>query len=351
MLNMMSSEGITQHAGMDWWQSDEGIWYTRPIDGSSDWVVDQSGLGPSGISQAVQITDVESGQQSTVTFSGPGEKYRVIDTVTAPDGTVVEILEFKELLGSSDVRTAEMLYFTKRSGAKLKMIRIRLSGSKVRVEPGALYFMKGHLEMKSSTAGGMLKGLKRKMLSGETFFVNEIHGVGEIYLEPTFGHFFLHKLNPNEPGVICDKGMFYAGAGDLTVGAKMQGKLSAGIFGGEGWFQTHITGNGVAVLYVPVPKEEVMMYNLDNEKLSVDGNFALMRHDSVDFKVEKSSKGIMSTLVSGEGLLQTFVGSGKVWIAPTQGVYEKLTSVKGLTNLADNPSSMGTNVKLGKKKR
>ena len=94
-----------------------------------------------------------------------------------------------------------------------------------------------------------------------------------------------------------------------------------------------------------------MMYVLDNEKLSVDGNFALMRHDSVDFKVEKSSKGIMSTLVSGEGLLQTFSGSGKVWIAPTQGVYEKLTSTKGLVNLADNPSSMGTNVKLGKKKR
>ena len=88
-----------------------------------------------------------------------------------------------------------------------------------------------------------------------------------------------------------------------------------------------------------------MMYVLDNEKLSVDGNFALMRHDSVDFKVEKSSKGI------GEGLLQTFSGSGKVWIAPTQGVYEKLTSTKGLVNLADNPSSMGTNVKLGKKKR
>ena len=347
----MTGDGITQHAGMDWWQSDEGIWYYRPVDGSADWVVDESGLGPSGISKAVVMTDVDSGQESTITFSGPGERYRVIDSVTAPDGTVVEILEYKELLGSSDVRTAEMLYFTKRSGAKLKMIRIRLSGSKVRVEPGALYFMKGQLEMKSSTGGGMMKGMKRKLLSGESFFVNEIYGVGEIYLEPTFGHFFLHQLGQHEPGVICDKGMFYAGAGSLDVSAKMQGKLSAGIFGGEGWFQTHITGQGVAVLYVPVPKEEVMLYTLADEKLSVDGNFALMRHDTVTFKVEKSSKGIMSTLVSGEGLLQTFQGSGKVWIAPTQGVYEKLTSVKGLSNLANNPASMGTNVKLGKKKR
>ena len=41
----MSNDGITQHAGMDWWQSDEGIWYKRPVDGSSDWVIDESGLG------------------------------------------------------------------------------------------------------------------------------------------------------------------------------------------------------------------------------------------------------------------------------------------------------------------
>jgi uncharacterized protein (AIM24 family) len=29
-----------------------------------------------------------------------------------------------------------------------------------------------------------MKGLSRKMLSGKTFFVNEIHGAGE----PSFGH-------------------------------------------------------------------------------------------------------------------------------------------------------------------
>ena len=74
------------------------------------------------------------------------------------------------------------------------MVRITLNNSHARVEPGALYYMKGKLEMKASTGGGILKGLSRKLLSGETFFVNEIHGTGEIYLEPTFGHFLLHDL-------------------------------------------------------------------------------------------------------------------------------------------------------------
>ena len=344
------TDGITQHAGKDWWQSDVGVWFHRQI-GTDEWIQDATNLGPSGVAKGLDLQNLNTGQTKTITLSDPGERFKVIETVQSPDGTIVEILEYKELLGSSDVRTSEMLFFTTKSGAKLKMVRIRLSGGKVRVEPGALYFMKGHLEMRTSTGGGMLKGLKRKMLSGETFFVNEIHGIGEVYLEPTFGHFLLKQINPNNPGIICDKGMFYAGSGDMNISAKMQGKLSAGFFGGEGWFQTHISGNGVAILYVPVPKEEIMRYTLNDEKLSVDGNFALMREDTLQFKVEKSSKGIMGTLVSGEGFLQTFSGKGNVWIAPTQGVYEKLTTQRGMANFANNPASMGTMVKSGKRKR
>lgn len=345
----MSGE-ITQHAGNDWWQSDEGFWFSRII-GTDEWTQDPTNSGPAGVVKGIGVQNLETGASSTITLSDPGERFRVIESVTSSDGTIVEILEYKELLGSSDVRTAELLYFTTKAGAKLKMVRIRLSGSKIRVEPGSLYFMKGQLEMKTSTGGGMLKGMKRKFLSGESFFVNEIHGIGEVYLEPTFGHFLLQKINPQNPGLICDKGMFYAGAGNLNISAKMQGKLSAGLFGGEGWFQTHMTGEGVAILYVPVPKEEIMRYTLNDEKLSVDGNFALMRDDTLQFKVEKSSKGIMGSLVSGEGLLQTFSGRGNVWIAPTQGVYEKLTTQRGMRDFANNPASMGTMVKSGKKKR
>ena len=296
------------------------------------------------------VANTDTGIISQISMADPGERFRVIESETSHDGTVIEVLEYKELLGSSDVRTSEALFFTQRSGAKLKMVRIRLKGTKIRVEPGALYFMKGSLEMTTSTGGGVLKGLKRKMLSGETFFVNEIHGVGEVYLEPTFGHFILHKMHGDQ-GVICDKGLFFAGAGHLDVGAKMQGSLSAGFFGGEGWFQTHITGQGVAVLYSPVPKEEIMKYQLAGDKLFVDGNFALMRSESILFKTQKSSKGIMSTMVSGEGLLQTFEGTGFVWIAPTQGIYEMMSNAKGMGSLANNPTSMGTNVKLGRKGR
>jgi len=269
------------------------------------------------------------------------DRIQVIAKAETP-GATVEIIQYPVLRGSSDTRTAETLFFATQAGMRLKMVRITLKDSKVRAEPGALYYMKGQLEMKASTGGGFIKSLMRKMTSGESFFVNEIHGSGVIYLEPTFGHFFLHTIEEDSPGVICDKGMFYAGTSNLDVSASLQKNVSSGLFGGEGLWQTSIKGDGVAVLFSPVPVEEVKKINLKDEKLSVDGNFALMRTAGVEFRAEKSSKSWVATAVSGEGLLQTFSGTGSVWIAPTQGVYEKMITMAGLRDIAAPPGSMGT---------
>ena len=267
-----------------------------------------------------------------------------IKKIKAKNGTVVEIVQFKELRGSSNLVAAEKLFYANQTNIKLKMVKITIEDSSMRVEPGALYYMRGQLEMKASTGGGIMKGLARKMVSGESFFVNEIHGTGEIYLEPTFGHFLLHELSPEEKGVIVDKSLFYAGTAGLDISAALQKNVSSAFFGGEGFFQTRISGTGIAVLVSPVPKEEIIEYKLTGEKLSVDGNFALMRSDGIKFRAEKSSKSWVATSVSGEGLLQTFEGTGSVWIAPTQGVYKRLGNTIGISNLASAQAKLRTKV-------
>jgi uncharacterized protein (AIM24 family) len=78
------------------------------------------------------------------------------------------------------------------------------------------------------------------------------------------------------------------------------------------------------------------------EKLSVDGNFALVRTASVSFKAEKSAKTLFQSVVSGEGLLQTFTGPGTVWIAPTQAVYEKMKQPNGVEKLAEPQNNIDT---------
>ena len=190
--------------------------------------------------------------------------YNVIKNISI-DNAEVQVASIEELKGSANPRNAEIMYFTSQSGMKLKFVRIILNETKVRVEPGALYYMNGKLEMKASTGGGIVKGLFRKATSGESFFVNEIHGTGTIVLEPTFGHFLLHEMEDGNEGVICDKGMFYAGAGSLDISAKLQKNISASLFGGEGLWQTSITGNGIAVLYSPVPEDEITIIELNNE--------------------------------------------------------------------------------------
>lgn len=271
------------------------------------------------------------------------EQLEALDSRTSVDGAVVEIVQYPKLSGASNVTAARNLYFAEQSGMRLKMVRIRLNNHHVRVEPGALYFMKGHLQMRASTGGGVLKAVSRK-LSNERFFVNEIHGVGEIYLEPTFGHFLLREIAEQDEAIIVDKGLFYAGTGGLDISAQVQKNISSGLFGGEGYFQTRIHGRGVAVLYSPVPEPEVKEVELRGDKLWVDGNFALARTEGIEFRVEKSSKGWLSTAVAGEGLLQSFQGVGKVWIAPTQGIYQRLSTQGGLAALSRLLDSSGTDV-------
>jgi uncharacterized protein (AIM24 family) len=118
----------------------------------------------------------------------------------------------------------------------------------------------------------------------------------------------------------------------------MQKNVPSALFGGEGLFQTRIRGTGICVFESPVPADEVMRIDLKDETLQVDGNFALMRTGRIEFSVEKSTKGIIGTLTSGEGLLQTFRGTGSVWLAPTQHIYQILQS-GGIASMGATPRS------------
>lgn len=119
----------------------------------------------------------------------------------------------------------------------------------------------------------------------------------------------------------------------MNIGAVFN--RGTGMIGGQGLFQTEISGSGVVALFSPVPESEIVAYEITPDKpLMVDGNFALIRTKDVKFSLTKSSKSWISTAVSGEGLLQTFTGNGTVWIAPTQKIYEMLSTPEGLETLS-----------------
>jgi uncharacterized protein (AIM24 family) len=242
-------------------------------------------------------------------------------------------LAWRQLEGSADPRLAETLFYARQTGVTLKTLRISLKDSSVRIEPGSLYFMKGSLEMEASTGGGLLAGLSRKFLTGESFLVSQVVGTGDIYLEPTFGHFILEEMRAADGGRIANKGMFYAGTGGLRISATRAKTLVAAGLGGEGLFETLVDGDGIAAFYSPVPESEIEVVRLRNEKLSVDGNFAVMRAGNLRMHVTKSNRSWIGSSVSGEGFLNTYEGTGTVWLAPTQVPYQKMAQGLGMGSL------------------
>lgn len=272
-------------------------------------------------------------------MSNPEDIFDVVESERIP-GATFEIVQYKSLQGSDDLNTAEKVFFANQAKIHLKMVRIKLENSGMMLEPGALYFMKGKLQLESSTQG-ITKGLMRKFITGETLFQSKIVGTGEVFLEPTFGHYLL--FNINDDALIFDKGAFYCASADMEVSAKMQKNISSAIFGGEGFFQTQAKGTGIVVLVSPVPPSELLMYHLAvGEKLSVDGNFAFVRTASVTFQAEKSAKTLFQSVTSGEGLLQTFTGPGVVWLAPTQVIYDRIKMQNGIYAISHAEGSMNT---------
>ena len=268
------------------------------------------------------------------------EIFTVLDTVEGKN-IKVEIIKYNKLAGSDSPEISRMLFYTQQTGLELKHVRITLNNGQIATESGALYFLKGNISMENKSGGAV--GLASKLISGaltgEKAFKPIYSGTGEIYLEPSFGHYAVLYMDNEE--IVVDKGVFYCCEPSIETGIAVQKNISSAVFGGEGFFQTKLKGTGICVLALPVPEGEILKYDLKNEKLQVDGNFAIMRSGSIEFSVEKSTKSLFGTLTSGEGLLQTFKGTGEVWLAPTQGVYRKMY-YSGINNLVNPTSSSHT---------
>lgn len=254
---------------------------------------------------------------------GTRDNIRVIDTYDKGD-IRIDVLEYQKLLGSTDIGMAEAMYFMDKQNIKVRQIAIYLNNSKVTIEKGAMSYFQGNIDMISGvTVGNMIGKFIKSKLTGEQMSQPEYTGTGLLVLEPTFKHYLVLDLEPNE-AIIVDDGMFYCAQGTVTVKAEMQKSVSSAFFGGEGLFQQKITGPGLVILESPVPMNEIDIIELNNDTLKVDGNFSVLRSANLQFTVERSAKTLIGSAVSGEGLVNVYRGTGVVWLAPTIKVYDTL---------------------------
>ena len=242
-----------------------------------------------------------------------------------------QVLEYDKLDGATDMETALGLNIMNDAGIKLKQVRIILQDSAVKLEAGALSYMKGDIDIRTKT-GGVI-GL------GKKFFASKVTGEEMFKIDDPI---IKSKTELEDEEIIVDDGMFYACEDGIEVGVTAQKTVSSLLLGNEGVFQVRLKGSGIVVLELPVPESEIFKCKLSNDTLKVDGNFVALRSGRIDFTVEKSSS-VIGSVTNGEGLLNVYSGIGEIWILPTKSVYYDLKML-GLNRLTNTVGKSNTEV-------
>lgn len=77
-------------------------------------------------------------------------------------------------------------------------------------------------------------------------------------------------------------------------------------------------GVGVLAAECSYPKEELIEITLQDDVLKVDGNFVAAWSTSLSFTTERVGKTLIGSAASGEGLVNVYQGTGKLWLMPAQ---------------------------------
>lgn len=200
-------------------------------------------------------------------------------------------------------------------GDGLPVVTCKLkNGESVITENGGMSWMEDGIEMKTTTNGGIMKGLGRAF-AGESIFMNIYQAQregAEISFASSFpGQIIEMDLAEGET-IIAQKRAFLCGESTIDIQMQFRKKLGAGLFGGEGFIMQKITGPGKVFLEIDgnVVKKELAA----GEKLKIDNGYLAAMTKDVNLDIE-TVKGVKNIMFGGEGLfLTTLTGPGTVWI-------------------------------------
>jgi len=200
----------------------------------------------------------------------------------------------------------EVMYSPAYATAKLTLA----AGEAVRAESGAMLAMSPGISMETSTQGGVLKGLKRSVLGGESFFMNTFTAQtdgAELYVAPALpGDVVAWPLN----GVLyVQSGSFLAASSHIQVDTKWGGGKT--FFSSEGLFMLRIEGQGELVLssYGAIHAIDLQ----PGQTYTVDTGHMVAWTDGIQYNVRKVGNW-KSTFFSGEGLVCDLTGPGRIYL-------------------------------------
>ena len=201
------------------------------------------------------------------------------------------------------------------------------------IQAGAMQWMGGNVQATSGVKGiGDFLGKALKgAVTKETAVKPEYVGEGCLVLEPTYKYIILADIGKWGPaGMTIEDGMFLACDANVKSKVVARKNLSSAVLGNEGLFNLSLHGNGVAALESNVPEDELIEVILENDELKIDGNLAVCWSSNLEFTVERSTKTLVGSAVSGEGLVNVYRGTGRVLmcpVAPTTSLFESTNTM------------------------
>jgi uncharacterized protein (TIGR00266 family) len=184
-------------------------------------------------------------------------------------------------------------------------------GEELRAESGAMMATSSGVAVQASTQGGVLKGLKRSLLGGESLFITTYTapptGGWVDVAHHLAGDIVVSEVTPDSP-ISITKGCWLASAVSVELDTKWGGFKN--LFGGEGGFLVRAGGQGTVLLACYGAIDTIDLQ--EGESVTVDTGHVVAFGPTVTSQIRKVAGGMVQTLKTGEGLVFDFSGPG--WV-------------------------------------
>ena len=199
-----------------------------------------------------------------------------------------------------------------RHSPSFAVARVTLAaGEELRAESGAMMATSSGVSISSSTHGGVLKGLKRSVLGGESLFVTTFTAPAQGGWVDLAHHLAGAVVEANvaaDQPMSITKGSWLASAAGVQLDTRWGGFKN--LFGGEGGFLVRASGEGPVLLACYGALDRVDLSA--GESVTVDTGHVVAFDPAVSSQIRKVAGGVVQTLKSGEGFVFDFTGPG--WV-------------------------------------
>lgn len=236
-----------------------------------------------------------------------------------------QILEYENLSGISSIENTININRLQDCGVTLKQVKIILDNSSVKIQSGALSFMKGNVSIKSNientTKFSQMIFKNRKI--NESMIKPIIQGQGELFLESSIEYFTLIELE--DDAIIIDDSIFYACEEEVEI-YKLIKKTSQST--DEDEIQLKLKGSGIVLLKIQIHESEILRCKLYKDRLIVKDDLVILRTGNIKLSVENSGNTIIRDNIDNDDKVDVYSGIGEVWIVPTKKIYREPITIE-----------------------